>query len=293
MNPTSDQDRVHRARSRDGTEIVAGVRGQGPPVVLLPAGPGDSELSWRHVVPFLSEQCTCYLLETRGRGESADHSDHSPDRLVEDVLAFAESLDETIGLVGWGSALWARVAARDDAPLFAVAAYEPGAGEVMRKETGESMGEVFNGVGELVGEGRLVDAARAFIEGSDAIYSEEDLATGAPAEFWEAAAARLPLFLQESKQAAASGQPGATSPPELGKITAPVLLLQGDCSSQWFGDSVKHVAEHVGHGTVRRVPGAAHFGPHTHPRAVAEEMGRFFTETRRAAAEGGGRTTGP
>lgn len=278
MEPTIDQDRIHRAVSKDGTEIAARVRGQGPPVVLLPAGPGDSELSWRHVVPFLSEHCTCYLLETRGRGESADHPDHSPDRLVEDVVAFAESIGEPVGLVGWGSALWARVAARDGAAVFAVAAYELGAGEVMSEEGGKRMGEVFAGVGQLVAEGRLVDAARAFIEGSDVIYSEEDLSTGAPLEFWEAAASRLPLFLQESKQAAGSGQPGPTSPSELGKITMPVLLLHGDRSSQWFSDSMQHVAQHVADATVRQIPGAAHFGPYTQPRAVAEEMVRFFTE---------------
>jgi len=137
---------------------------------------------------------------------------------------------------------------------------------------------VFAGVGKLVAEGRLVDAARAFIDGSDVIYSEEDLSTGAPLEFWEAAASRLPLFLQESKQAAGSGQPGATSPSELGKIKMPVLLLHGDRSSQWFSDSVQHVAQHVSDATVRQIPGAAHFGPHTQPRAVAEEMVRFFTE---------------
>ena len=278
MKPTSDQDRTQKVTSKDGTKIVARVRGQGPPVVLLPAGPGDSELSWRHVVPFLSERCTCYLLETRGRGESADHPDHSPDRLVEDVLACAESIGEPIGLVGWGSALAVRVAARTGAPVFAVALYELGAGEAMSPESGKRMGEVFAGVGKLVAQGRLDDAARAFIEGSDVIYSEEDLATGAPAEFWKAAAPRLPLFLQESKQAREAGQPGATSPQELGKITMPVLLLHGDHTSQWFSDSVKHVAEHVPDSTVRQIPGAAHFGPYTHPRAVTDELGRFFTE---------------
>ena len=283
MNPTTDQERVHRAVADDGTEIVARRHGQGPPIVLLPAGPGDSELSWRHVVPFLSEQCTCYLLETRGRGESNDHPDHSPDRLVEDVVAFAEDIGEPVGLVGWGSALWARVAARHADEIFAVAAYEPGAGEVMSKESGKRMGEVFAGVGELAAEGRLADAAHAFIENSDVIYSEDDLATGAPREFWEAAADRLTLFLQESKQASASGHPGATSPSELMKIAMPVLLLHGDRSSQWFSESVQHIAEHVPDATLREIPGAAHFGPFTHAQAVAEEMGRFFTEVHTAA----------
>jgi pimeloyl-ACP methyl ester carboxylesterase len=274
----TDQKQNRRTTSMDGTEIVVRVRGEGPPIVLLPAGPGDSELSWRHVVPFVSEQCTCYLLETRGRGESADHPDHSPDRLVEDVVAVARSIGEPVGLVGWGSALAVRVAARNGGDVFAVALYELGAGEVMSEESGRRMGEVFARVGELVAKGRMVDAARAFVDGSDVIYSEEDLATGAPQEFWEAAANRLPLFLQESKQAAGSGQPGATSPAELGKITMPVLLLHGDRSSRWFSDSVQHVAEHVPDARLRQIADAAHFGPYTQPRAVADEIIRFFVE---------------
>ncbi len=52
-------DRVHQVVSADGTEVAARVRGQGPPVILLPAGPGDSELSWRHVSPFLSQRFAC------------------------------------------------------------------------------------------------------------------------------------------------------------------------------------------------------------------------------------------
>jgi pimeloyl-ACP methyl ester carboxylesterase len=273
-----NQNRIHRVTADDGTAIAARVRGHGPPVVLLPAGPGDSELSWRHVVSFLSESCTCYLLETRGRGESGDHPDHSPDRLVEDVAALAASIGEPVGIVGWGSALWARFAARHGDDVFAVAAYEPGAGEVMSRESGKRMGELFARVGALVAEGRPADAARAFIAGSGVIYSEHDLATDAPRQFWEAAANRLELFLQESAQAAAAGQAGPTSAPELARLTMPVLLLRGDRTSQWFSDSVQHVAEHVADATVRRIPGAAHFGPWTHPRAVAGEMMRFFVE---------------
>jgi pimeloyl-ACP methyl ester carboxylesterase len=278
MERTIETDRIQTAVSRDGTRITARVHGQGPAILLLPAGPGDSETSWHRVVPFLSERFSCFLLETRGRDPSDDHPDHSPDRLVEDVMAFAGSMGEPVGLAGWGSALSVRVAARHPAAVSAVAIYELGAGEAMSEASGKRMGEVFAGVAELVAEGRLDDAARAFIESGDVIYSEEDLASGAPAEFWEAAAARLPLFLQESGQAAGSGQPGPTSPSELGKLTMPVLLLHGDRTSPWFNDSVQHVARHVPEATVRQITGAAHFGPWTEPRAVADEMIRFFTE---------------
>jgi len=267
---------THKAYSKDGTEIVARVKGQGRPLLLLPAGPGDSETSWHKVVPFLSKQFTCYLLNTRGRGLSGDHPDHSPDRLVEDVSAFAESIGEPVGILGWGSALWTRVAASKKVALFAVAVYEPGAGEMMSKEDGKRMGEVFAKVGNYVADGMLVEAARTFINGSNVIYSQEDLNSGAPAEFWKASAERLSLFLKEGKQASNSGQPGATSPETLGKITMPVLLLNGDRSSKWFNDSVQYVAKHLPDATVQRVTNAAHFAPWTQPIAVAEEMIRFL-----------------
>lgn len=270
--------RIHRATSNDGTQITARVLGKGPHVIFLPAGPGDSELSWGNVANYLSERCTCHLLETRGRGQSGDHPDHSPDRLVEDVLAYARSIGGNAGLVGWGSALWARVSARNPSEIFAVAVYEPGAGEVMRPETGKRMGEVFGRVGEHVAEGRIDEAARAFIENCDVIYSHEDIASGAPADFWGSAAERLPLFLQESKQASGSSRPGATSPETLGRIKVPVLLLHGNRTSQWFNDSVQHVAGLLPDSRTRQIENAAHFGPITNADAVAKEMAGFFTK---------------
>jgi len=275
----TDDNRIHRAVSNDGTEIAARVIGQGPSVLLLPAGPGDSELSWHHVCEFLSKDCTCHLLETRGRSHSGDNADHSPDRLVEDVLAYARSVGEPVGIVGWGSALWARVAARNPAEVFAVTVYEPGAGEVMNPESGKRMGEIFAKVGEHAAAGRLDEAAQTFIENCDVIYSQADIDSGAAAEFWKAAAERLPLFLQESKQASASGQPGATSPETLSKIQIPVLLMRGDRTGKWFNDSIEHVAGLLPDTTIHQIKNAAHFGPITHAEAVAGEMARFFTTT--------------
>jgi pimeloyl-ACP methyl ester carboxylesterase len=280
---TKERDRIQQVVSADGTRIAARVRGEGPPVVLLPAGPGDSELSWNRVASYLSERFTCYMLETRGRGASGDHSDHSPERQVEDVLALAEAIGEPVGLVGWGSALWARVAAGEPDAVFGVAVYEPGAGEVMDAETGKRMGQVFGEVDRLVGEDRLADAARTFADGA-VIYSEEERAAGAPREFWEAAAERLPLFFLEKRQASISGGPGATSPETLGAITVPILILRGARTSRWFSDSVRHVAEHLPDATTREIPAAAHFGPFTHPDDIAREISHFFSGVRRAIA---------
>lgn len=206
------EDRIQRVVSTDGTEIAARVEGQGPPLILLPAGPGDSETSWRPLLPLLSERFTCYLMDTRGRGASTNHPDHSPERLVEDVA-----------------------------------------------------------------EGRLTDAAEAFIEQSYVLYNDKERAHGAPSDSWQAAALNLPVFLQEQQQLSYL-EAGPTSPTVLSRIEMPVLLLMATASRRWFIDSVHHVAEHLRDARVSQINGAGHFGPHTHPEAVAEEIIRFFTQ---------------
>ncbi len=81
----------------------------------------------------------------------------------------------------------------------------------------------------------------------------------------------------EKSQASGSGRPGATSPETLGAIRVPVLLLRGARTSRWFSESVAHVAGQLPDATTRQISGAAHFGPVTHARAVADEMIRFFS----------------
>jgi pimeloyl-ACP methyl ester carboxylesterase len=59
------EDRMHRVASADGTELAVRVRGNGPPVIFLPAGPGDSETTCRRLVAYVDEHFTCGLLDTR------------------------------------------------------------------------------------------------------------------------------------------------------------------------------------------------------------------------------------
>jgi pimeloyl-ACP methyl ester carboxylesterase len=272
---TPAEPRSQQVATDDGVVLVATVHGQGPPVLMLPAGPGDSSTCWQCVRPLLSEGFTCHLLDTRGRGASGDHPDHSPSRLVQDVLTYAATIGEPVGLVGWGAALWARVAAEAPDSVGAVAAYEPGANEVMNEDVAATLEATMPLVGELVEQGRPVEAANAFLEKSSVIYAQDELATGVPSAFWTESARRLAVFLQD-EQAEASTRPGPTEPTVLSTISAPVLLLTGTRSRPWFRDSVRYIAEHLPNATVRDIEGAAHFGPHLAAGAVALEMARFF-----------------
>ncbi len=259
----------------DGVELVATVSGEGPPVLMLPAGPGDSTTCWQFVQPELDRHVTCHLLDTRGRGASGDHPDHRPERLVADVLAYAGTVGGPVGVVGWGSGLWARVAAAAPASVAAVVAYEPAANEVMGDEVAETFAGALPAVGELVEQGRAREAAETFLGSSGAIYTDEELASGAPSTFWRASAGGLGVFLRD-EEAEASTAPGPTDPAVLSAISSPVLLLRGTRSRPWFRDSVTHVAEHLPEVAVEDVEGAAHFGPHLHAPDVAERMAAFF-----------------
>jgi pimeloyl-ACP methyl ester carboxylesterase len=61
-------DRIHRTNSRDGTEIVGRVVGDGPPLVLLHGGLGCGETAFPALLPHLSDHYTCFLPSTRAAG---------------------------------------------------------------------------------------------------------------------------------------------------------------------------------------------------------------------------------
>ncbi len=69
---------THRATSADGTVIAGRVAGTGPPLLLLPAGPGDAETSWGRLAPHLQDRFTCHLVDTRGRGAARTPSTTRP-----------------------------------------------------------------------------------------------------------------------------------------------------------------------------------------------------------------------
>jgi pimeloyl-ACP methyl ester carboxylesterase len=274
----------HRTVSADGTEIAARVYGSGPPLVLLPAGPGDSETSWQFVLPHLREHFTCYLMNTRGRGLSAPSADHSPARLIEDIDAFVDSIGRPVGLVEWasfiGSAL-ALVVAQQTTSVAAVTTYEPIVLELATEEDSSRADALLARIGELVNDGKAAEAAQTFVKTWNAygFYTDEDMADDATFNFWSKSAERVPTFLEEMQQAHETQPLSFASPSELAKTKVPVLLLTGARTHALHHDSVRYVADHVSAPTVREIPGAGHFGPHNQAAAVADELVRFFSAT--------------
>ena len=78
------------------------------------------------LLPYLSERFTCFLLSTRGRSQSGDHTDHSRERHYEDIATFIDGIGEPAAPLGYSSvATWSLGVASRCPALTGMALYEP------------------------------------------------------------------------------------------------------------------------------------------------------------------------
>lgn len=277
--PTQTDGDIHRAVSDDGTEIAGRVQGQGPPLVIVHGAMGDGEFVWEALLPFLTDQFTCYTMSVRSRVLSGHSTNLSQERRIQDVTAFVESIGEPVHLMGWsqGGALVLGAAAHTDA-ISALAAYEPAVLEVISEDEFARFTDRITGMSELIDEDRPVDGAQLFLEW---VANDDEMDAAREVNFIEGCASNILVFLQEIQQLKEDDGPSPTEPSELAEIAMPVLLLHGSRSipDPWFVDGVHHVAEHVGDSTVRKIDDTGHMGPIHKPKTVADEVIQFFAAT--------------
>ena len=275
-------ERIHRAVSADGTEIAGRVQGEGPPLVLVHGDLGDGEFAWDELLPHLTDRFTCYTPSTRGRGLSADSSDHSPPRVHGDLNAFVDSIDEPVFLASWSGPGLAFGAAAHCGNVAGVAAYEPIVPLLVQEDDQAHIGGAFEQVGMAAADGRLVDAIHAFAPG---FMTDDEIAALEKMDFFERWAGGIPAMLRAAQEHMSYEGPWPTDPEVLGKITAPVLLLLGEQTllATAFGDSAQHIDQHVTDARVRELPGLGHFAPVLAPETLAEELISFFASVRQTA----------
>jgi pimeloyl-ACP methyl ester carboxylesterase len=267
--------RTHYVTTTDGVTIGGTVHGQGPPLVFLQGAMGDGDLDWQALVPHLTDRFTCHLPSMRGRGLSGDHPDLSLGRVVDDMLAYVDSIGEPTGLVGWsGGAMWALAMAAQSDVVDAVAPCEPVANSLMDEQEQAALGEAVARAGELADEGNLTAAMRAF---AGYPFTGEDIAVADGAGYFEAAGRYVPALFSFFKQFREYEGPLPDDPAVLGAISAPVLVLHGADTKPFLVTSARHVAGHVPNARIQAIPGAGHASPLTQPEALAKALTEFFS----------------
>jgi pimeloyl-ACP methyl ester carboxylesterase len=268
--------RTHYVTTTDGVTICGTVHGQGPPLVFVQGIMGDGDLDWQALVGHLTGRFTCYLPSWRGRGLSGDHPDLSFGRLVDDIIAYVDSIKEPTRLVGWsagGNLALVAAGAQPDA-VDAVALVGPNMPWLMDEHERAALGDAVARMGKLAAEGRLTDAIRAF---AGFPFNDEDIAVAEDAGYFQAVGRYVPNLLSVQQQAMEYEGPTPADPAVLGAISAPVLVLHGSDAKPYDLAAARHVADHVPDARIQEIPGAGHAAPLTHSAALAEALTEFFS----------------
>jgi pimeloyl-ACP methyl ester carboxylesterase len=278
-------ERIHRAVSVDGTEIVGSVQGDGPPLVFVHGMMDDGTLQWKPAVPYLADRFECHVMSVRNRGNSGHSQDVSPPRLVEDVAAYASSIGEPVGLVGLsaGGAFVLGAASRLQ-NITGIVAYEPAVIPALTEEVRDRLVSTVMREAEQVQQGRLAEGMRIWAE---LVCNDEENAALDEADAFETLGANAPADLAILQQSREYQGPSALDPSALAEIKAPVLLLKGgrtaEASAPWFSAGVRYVDEHVPQTTVHEYPDLGHLAPMVAPGRVAEKIAEFFDSVGQAA----------
>ncbi len=273
--------RTHYVTTTDGVTIGGTVHGQGLPLVFVHGIIGDGDIDWQALLPHLTGRFACYLPSWRGRGLSGDHPDLSWGRMVDDVLAYVDSISEPTGLVGWsagGGLALAAAGAQPDA-VDAVAIVGPVMPWLMDEHERAALGDAVARMGELAAEGRLTDAIRAFAAFP---FNDKDIAVAEDAGYFEATGRYVPNLLNVQQQAMKYEGPTPDDPAVLGAISAPVLVLHGSDAKPYESAAARHVADHVPNARIQEILGAGHAAPLTHPEALAQALTEFFSPARQS-----------
>jgi pimeloyl-ACP methyl ester carboxylesterase len=275
-----------RFASYDGTEIGYHVRGEGPPLVCLPGGPGRAA-EYLGNLGGLDRSRQLILMDSRGVGLSADPADPATfgaDRLIYDVEALRVhlGLDQMDLLAHSAGAILATLyAAAYPQQLSRLVLVTPGLVAVGIEGTEEQLSAAL----ERSAAEPWYPAARAALEeimaGSRSI---DDFRASRPPYYgrWDAAAqAHATVGVAERHQAAREGFFAATIDPPatraaLDKLTAPVLLYAGDLDPLVTPAMVAQAGPLFNDATVTVQSGAAHYPWVDDPAAFAAAISSFL-----------------
>lgn len=232
-----------RVLSADGTPIAWQRRGEGPPLVVVDPVMMDRTTSgMAGVAELLAAGHTVYTYDRRGKGESGDGEEYTPESEVDDLLAVVETAGGTADLLGTSSgAVLALRAASESAVISSVIAVEP---PLNQGDPGDP--DIRPELDELVAAGDRAGAIRLFQESIG--VPEELISASEPSPFEPVAhtiSYDLTLLLETDVQS-------------LTGIRVPVLVLASSGSDDRLREWARETAELLPEGSFQLLEGTWH-----------------------------------
>lgn len=255
---------METAKSADGTVIAYDRIGDGPALVV---SVGAFCTRQTFVAPdALRQRFTVVTYDRRGRGDSGDTQPFTPEREYEDLAAVAAAAGPEPPFL-FGHSSGAAIALRAVAaglPSAGIAAYEA---PFINEDTPRSAVDPAARIRELVSSGRRREAVEFWM--SEVVRLPQEVLAQMQGAPWVAALEPLTPTLPYDIAVTDGGVPAA----ELGKISAPVLILGGKNSPGWFRRSVAEQAAATPGAKLTMLDGYDHNAP---PEVLTPLLTDFF-----------------
>jgi pimeloyl-ACP methyl ester carboxylesterase len=259
---------METATSADGT-VIAYDRAGGGPVLIVSVGAFCTRRTFA-APRDLTQQFTVVTYDRRGRGDSGDTQPFAPEREYEDLAAVAAAAGTGPPFV-FGHSSGAAIALRAAAAGLSVAGIVAYEAPFAADDAPLPQADPADHIRQLVSSGRNREAVIFWM--TDVVrLPDQALAhlDGAP---WVTALEPLAPTLPYDLAVTAGGVPAA----ELGKITAPVLILGGSNSPAWFRRSVAGQAAATPGAQLMMLDGYDHNAP---PEVITPILASFFSTRR-------------
>ena len=260
--------------SRDGTEIAFDRHGEGPPVVLVGGAFQHRAIDPRtaRLASLLGERFTIYHYDRRGRGDSGDAEEYSPEREVEDLEALIEVAGGSAFVFGNSSgAALALDAAASGLAVERLALYEaPFIVDDSRTPVPEDYRERLV---ETILAGRRGDAVELFLTGPAEVPAEF-VAQMRQAPIWPAfeAVAHTLAYDAAFMEGTQLGRPLPAG--RWDSVTVPTLVVVGGDSPEYLHSGARAITDLLPDARRSTLEGQTH---EVDPGVLAPVLAGFFS----------------
>jgi pimeloyl-ACP methyl ester carboxylesterase len=265
---------MNKIQSKDGTPIAYQRTGSGPALLLVHGGGPIDHARWDldEVRKTLSEHCTVYAMDRRGRGQSGDTPVYSMEREVEDVAAVANSINEPVTVLGHSlGANFSLEAALMINKLHRLILYEPAFPIGDHKPDVEAD---LAGIRSLLEEGKNEEALITWLR-DDAGLTQDQIETFQRELNWQEMVKNVKNIPREMQTVADYTFQAS----RFSQMNTPTLLLSGSESPRWFREVTEALNKALPDSLIVTFEGHGHRAMNTATDDFIREVITFIRET--------------